>query len=677
MPAAEGCGAHDLRDLCRVRMSTRCSPAAQLLLQFYCIGVGGADLGERCRVLITASIIGNNVKDKTADALDAQISRHLDSASYEISAATQKRFKVVQDALVSPVAYALRDAVEKVTLASGATGYPLDVPPTVLDWNFNVESPSIITPNDQTSFPGRGLSDLCLPVGAAGTECSCVPGFVPDSCRSCLLMAGTGECELVPSRLDTTTSAVYYSAGTAYSQANRETERPTAANPPSLSAHDTQLIEATAAIDHWLVPLYERHTAIQQVYVGLELRDHDTAAFRHFPGKDATTETGSLFGCNRIGSVGFCYDASARGWYNTARTAGRESNQGDVSTEQGLGKTIVTDPYQDAGSGDWMISIARAVYKRNSNELIGVVGVDMLLSTIRESILDWQMLQTGFAMLVDARHKTIVAAPAHIYNPGPNDPTKDICELMPAVCSSLTISTCGGGSTSSDDDEDTSFSEFEHDGTTFVFKSGCVQAEQPGVLTHAVLLMVQKEEIRGPIAAVNEKWAETASFTLLLVSLLSAATLILITAALVQLGTSITTPIVIMSDVAKHITEHVFDDDEGGSQDRDSGLQKLQNTTPKPDEIGDLLKEFTKMVSGISNDSERAKAEQKAALEADPKSKYPPNPLHTQDASLPEGEPLRKEAAPVLAPVAHVTPVEQHLGGGAVVVEAEAVNSQP
>jgi len=241
----------------------------------------------------------------------------------------------------------------------------------------------------------------------------------------------------------------------------------------------------------------------------------------------------------------------------------------------------------------------------------------------------------------------------------------------------LTISTCGGGSTSSDDDEDTSFSEFEHDGTTFVFKSGCVQAEQPGVLTHAVLLMVQKEEIRGPIAAVNEKWAETASFTLLLVSLLSAATLILITAALVQLGTSITTPIVIMSDVAKHITEHVFDDDEGGSQDRDSGLQKLQNTTPKPDEIGDLLKEFTKMVSGISNDSERAKAEQKAALEADPKSKYPPNPLHTQDASLPEGEPLGKEAAPVLAPVAHVTPVEQHLGGGAVVVEAQAVNLQP
>ena len=138
--------------------------ATQLLPQSHCTAVGGTNLGERAhRVLITASIIGNNVKDKTANTLDAQISRHLDSASYEISAATQKRFKVVQDTLVSPVAYALRDAVENFALVSGATGYPLNVPPTVLDWNFDAESPSIVTPNDQTSFPGRGLSDMCLP----------------------------------------------------------------------------------------------------------------------------------------------------------------------------------------------------------------------------------------------------------------------------------------------------------------------------------------------------------------------------------------------------------------------------------------------------------------------------------------------------------------------------------
>lgn len=623
-------------------------------------------LGGRCRVLITASMIGNNVKNKTAEALDAQIARHLSSASYEISAATQKRFKVVDNALVTPVAYALRDAVEADRpLASGDAGYPLDVPPTVLDWNFADETPSEVTPDDRATFPGRGLGDLCLPVGSdqsVGTECECIADVsVPDKCSGCELTrtAGNGECAYVPARLDTTSSAVYYSAGTTTSQENRNTPKPTADDPPTLSIHDQDLISATAAVDHWLAPLYERHTAIQQVYIGLELRDHQTAAFRHFPGKDATTEEGSFFACNQLGMVGFCYDASARGWYNTARQAVRTQER--RGRGQGLGRTILTDPYQDAGSGDWMISIAKAVYKTNSNELIGVVGCDMLLSTIRESVLDFQMLDTGFAMLVDARHGTIVAAPERIYNPGPNDATQKICELMPAVCQTGPLAS-GGECYDEAPSEDIAFDEFEHDGTTYVFKGGCVEAEQAGTLTHVVLVLVPKSEIRQPIDAVNARWEETSSVTILLVSTLSAVTLIFITGALVQLGTDITKPIVLMSDVAKQITEHVFDEDEGVDEKRN----ELHNTVPQPDEVGDLLKEFKNMVTGIANDS---KKKDNDATTADPKSKYPPNPcevpiptedswdLHLRANAAASGAPPNESEPPTTAPIENA-PIE-------------------
>ena len=66
---------------------------------------------------------------RTTNALDAQIKRHLLSASSEIPAATTKRFKVVEASLLDPVAYALRDGMANdMPLSNGGRGYPLGYP---------------------------------------------------------------------------------------------------------------------------------------------------------------------------------------------------------------------------------------------------------------------------------------------------------------------------------------------------------------------------------------------------------------------------------------------------------------------------------------------------------------------------------------------------------------------
>ena len=299
-------------------------------------------------MLVTASIVSTNITDETAAALDTQIKRHLDGASYEIAAATSKRFKVVEASLVDPMAYALRDAVaENRPLVGGGYGYTLPVSPTLLGWNYDTQATSKLSPGMATYPEGRGLT----------------------------------------SSVDLTTSAVYYSDGTSNPSVS----------PPTLSARDTARIEASAGVDNWLPALFGSHSAVQQAYMGLELEDHAYAAFRSFPAYDASAQTPSLFACNRPGTLG-CYDASARGWYISAKNAGRVTKRVNGVDVLGLGKTIVTDPYQDAGSDDWMVTTARAVYAEGDtdNIVIGVVAVDMLLSSIRESILRFSMLETGF-----------------------------------------------------------------------------------------------------------------------------------------------------------------------------------------------------------------------------------------------------------------------------------------
>lgn len=79
--------------------------------------------------------------------------------------------------------------------------------------------------------------------------------------------------------------------------------------------------------------------------------------------------------------------------------------------------------------------------------------------------------------------------------------------------------------------------------------------------------------------------------------------------------------------MAKQVTENAFDDDAAAQTKSKAALDKLNASVPEPDEIGDLLREFVKMVSGMTNDGDKKKEAQAAAAKQDPNVKYPPNPI--------------------------------------------------
>ncbi|MFQ6120282.1 MAG: cache domain-containing protein, partial [Methanosarcinales archaeon] len=86
------------------------------------------------------------------------------------------------------------------------------------------------------------------------------------------------------------------------------------------------------------------------------------------------------------------YDPRKRGWYIKAV----EEN-----------KTIITGMYVDAGGAGLMITSATPVYARNKNlSLIGVIGVDVTLETLKRHILSIN-IENGYAFVIDKNGKII------------------------------------------------------------------------------------------------------------------------------------------------------------------------------------------------------------------------------------------------------------------------------
>lgn len=77
------------------------------------------------------------------------------------------------------------------------------------------------------------------------------------------------------------------------------------------------------------------------------------------------------------------YDPTARPWYTDA-----------IQTND----YIITDPYQDAVSGDMVVSIAKSIY--NNGNLIGVLGIDLNLGAFVKGIEKVEVGETGYLYII-------------------------------------------------------------------------------------------------------------------------------------------------------------------------------------------------------------------------------------------------------------------------------------
>ncbi len=86
------------------------------------------------------------------------------------------------------------------------------------------------------------------------------------------------------------------------------------------------------------------------------------------------------------------YVPTKRSWYMAAKKQG---------------KTIWTEPYIDANTKDLVITCATPVYA-NDRRLLGIVGFDVLLDTIKKDILNLDIGYNSYAFLVDEKGKALV-----------------------------------------------------------------------------------------------------------------------------------------------------------------------------------------------------------------------------------------------------------------------------
>lgn len=79
------------------------------------------------------------------------------------------------------------------------------------------------------------------------------------------------------------------------------------------------------------------------------------------------------------------YNPKERSWYKQAVAAN--------------GETIWTSPYIDEGTGEIVLTAARAYYKKN--ELKGVFAVDVTINTLMDMVNSMEIGETGYAVVVD------------------------------------------------------------------------------------------------------------------------------------------------------------------------------------------------------------------------------------------------------------------------------------
>lgn len=102
------------------------------------------------------------------------------------------------------------------------------------------------------------------------------------------------------------------------------------------------------------------------------------------------TENGKML-LSPYDDLGSDYDPRKRDWYMQAK------NTKDI---------IWTDPYFDDTVNDMVVTACKAIYADNG-EFVGVLGLDIALSTVNEQTKKLRIGQKGYPMILDANHVVI------------------------------------------------------------------------------------------------------------------------------------------------------------------------------------------------------------------------------------------------------------------------------
>lgn len=421
--------------------------------------------------------------------------------------------------------------------------------------------------------------------------------------------------------------------------------------------------------------MYINSNETKAVYVGIPLSVANRAAFRYFPGADLSSVGKTLYACDDEGDPG-CYDPEARLWYEAAIETGR-------SADTSLGEVVVVEPYIGAlGSPEilegsqqnWLVTLARAVYSDDGSTIgpsLGVVGVDIRLEQIQESVEGINFLDSGFSILATAEKGKVLAAPSRVWDRESAGESTTVCDLGIGICTS-----------SGDDDDGDGWAEllsatelgvYEFVSTSSSLSSSSGEGEASiliaapvtaifdtdsgeGVVTHYILSAVPRAEIFKTVGDMVSLIKSSRNDILATTGFVAVATLLAVAAAVWLLAGKITGPIVKMTAAAKSIAKdgaetNVFggvaaawrEGGAGGGSSIDvAGSRNARRRTRAvdyllcrgEDEISALVHEFTLMFTGLGK---RGSAAVGTGLEES--SVYPKNPFTTSFQQRPPSAP--------------------------------------
>nr|MDO8110180.1 cache domain-containing protein [Candidatus Sigynarchaeota archaeon] len=254
-----------------------------------------------------------------------------------------------------------------------------------------------------------------------------------------------------------------------------------------------------------------------------------------------------------------------------------------------LGAVNWKSPYNDPSGMGFMITISRAVYNGtvSSSHLIGVLCIDITIDTMRTTIGNIRLYQTGYGFLIDkdgyvVSHKDYTANPADDHGP-------ELTVLEPSIPTS-TYNAMKAGQT----------------GLVEMTKNGKVyylSYEPVPISGYSLGIMVPEEEALAPVAALQQQVA--LNLTVQLVIMLGILGVILIVALWIGLtiANSVVAPVQKLTNMALKLST---EDIKTTVKEFDTTFtREMKDEEEKDDEIGRLTRAFKGLVRTVQEDAKK------------------------------------------------------------------------
>ncbi|MFX0205032.1 MAG: cache domain-containing protein [Candidatus Hodarchaeota archaeon] len=326
-------------------------------------------------------------------------------------------------------------------------------------------------------------------------------------------------------------------------------------------------VKRASNMDYIFQAIHENAPEIRWLYIAFET----TNLFINYPG--------SVVGGTDNERNTDPFVSTAEDWYTDVR-----SGNGDI---------IFTAPYFDPIDGALLITIGKAIYHPVQDSLIGCIFADITIESIKEKILDIDILESGYAVLIQ-KSGLIVAHPEWTApNPNVDLPTIDQVEVnmngLSAINpSQLTVITSGS----------TGVLEYKRDQQDRYLAYAPV-----GKGDYICLIIVPVSEAIASVQVLSQRIdAQTITTIVQALLIISGAVIISMTLG-IWISNRIIRPITHLTQIASKMATDQVREDLLGELDLqiDSELER-QN-----DEVGDLTRAFKGMLNALKQEKKGVK----------------------------------------------------------------------